>query len=206
MIRDQALAVSGLLVERARRPVGASRISRPGCGRSWPAATTYDQDHGDDLYRRSLYTFWKRTVAAAVDGRPSTPPGRETCTVRETRTNTPLQALDAAERRRPSSKPPACLAERMHDAKAARRPRSGSRSAFRLATAPRPDAGGAGDPARRLRATSWRSFRADPRRGRELLARRRIAAATRGSIPPNSPPTPRSASVILNLDETITKE
>jgi hypothetical protein len=54
--------------------------------------TEYVQDHGDALYRRSLYTFWKRTIA---------PPtmitfdaaGRETCIVRETRTNTPLQAL-----------------------------------------------------------------------------------------------------------------
>src|SRR5262249_31527216 len=53
----------------------------------------YEQDHGEKLYRRSLYTFWKRTVA---------PPtlmtfdaaNRETCVVRETRTNTPLQALN----------------------------------------------------------------------------------------------------------------
>jgi hypothetical protein len=52
----------------------------------------YAQDHGADLYRRSLYTYWKRTVA---------PPSmmtfdataRETCTVRDTRTNTPLQSL-----------------------------------------------------------------------------------------------------------------
>jgi hypothetical protein len=53
----------------------------------------YVQDHGENLYRRSLYTFWKRTVA---------PPtlmtfdaaNRETCVVRESRTNTPLQALN----------------------------------------------------------------------------------------------------------------
>src|SRR5207302_6915058 len=52
----------------------------------------YQQGHGHDLYRRGLYTFWKRTVAPPVmiafDAA-----GRETCTVRETRTNTPLQAL-----------------------------------------------------------------------------------------------------------------
>ena len=56
------------------------------------AGVDYAQDHGEKLYRRSMYTFWKRTVA---------PPtmitfdaaGRETCAVRETRTNTPLQAL-----------------------------------------------------------------------------------------------------------------
>ena len=50
------------------------------------------QDHGADLYRRSLYTFWKRTIAppsmVTFDAA-----GREACTVRAARTNTPLQAL-----------------------------------------------------------------------------------------------------------------
>ena len=54
---------------------------------------SYVQDQGPSLYRRGLYTFWKRTVAppsmVAFDAA-----GRETCTVRESRTNTPLQALD----------------------------------------------------------------------------------------------------------------
>jgi hypothetical protein len=53
----------------------------------------YEQDHGEKLYRRSLYTFWKRTVAPptmmSFDAA-----NRETCVVRETRTNTPLQALN----------------------------------------------------------------------------------------------------------------
>jgi hypothetical protein len=56
------------------------------------ASAEYQRDHGENLYRRSLYTFWKRTIA---------PPnmmtfdaaGRETCIVRSSRTNTPLQAL-----------------------------------------------------------------------------------------------------------------
>jgi hypothetical protein len=52
----------------------------------------YEPDHGEDLYRRSLYTFWKRTAPPpfmiAFDSAL-----RETCTVREGRTNTPLQAL-----------------------------------------------------------------------------------------------------------------
>jgi hypothetical protein len=55
--------------------------------------TEYVQGHGEDLYRRSLYTFWKRTIP---------PPeminfdaaNREACVVRETRTDTPLQALN----------------------------------------------------------------------------------------------------------------
>src|SRR4029453_5458740 len=55
--------------------------------------TGYDRDRGDGLWRRSLYTYWKRTVLApnmqVLDAS-----AREFCTVRETRTNTPLQALN----------------------------------------------------------------------------------------------------------------
>jgi hypothetical protein len=90
MIRDQALAASGLLVERLGGP-SMKPYQPKGLWREL-ADTTYVPDKGANLYRRSLYTFWKRTVA---------PPsmmtfdaaGRETCVVRETRTNTPLQAL-----------------------------------------------------------------------------------------------------------------
>jgi hypothetical protein len=91
MIRDQALAASGLLVERLGGP--SARPYQP--GELWRelADTEYQRDKGEGLYRRGLYTFWKRTVA---------PPsmmtfdaaGREACMVRETRTNTPLQALN----------------------------------------------------------------------------------------------------------------
>jgi hypothetical protein len=92
MIRDQALFASGLLVEK----LGGSSV-RPyqpaGLAKELTGTEDYVQDHGPSLYRRSLYTFWKRTIA---------PPtlmnfdaaNRETCVVRETRTNTPLQALN----------------------------------------------------------------------------------------------------------------
>lgn len=60
-------------------------------GKNW-TAQTYEQSHGRDLYRRTMYTFWKRTcpppTLATFDA-----PDRETCTVRRARTNTPLQAL-----------------------------------------------------------------------------------------------------------------
>jgi hypothetical protein len=91
MIRDQALAASGLLVERLGGP-SVKPYQPPGLIKELTGTEDYQQDHGHDLYRRSLYTFWKRTVAppamAAFDAA-----GRETCAVRETRTNTPLQAL-----------------------------------------------------------------------------------------------------------------
>jgi hypothetical protein len=91
MVRDQALAASGLLIERLGGP-SVKPYQPDGLWKDL-AGIDYDQDHGGKLYRRSLYIFWKRTVA---------PPsmitfdaaGRETCIVKETRTNTPLQALN----------------------------------------------------------------------------------------------------------------
>jgi hypothetical protein len=89
-IRDQALFASGLLVNRVGGP-SVKPYQPAGLGNEL-GADPYVQDRGEDLYRRSLYTFWKRTVAPpnmmAFDAA-----GRETCVVRESRTNTPLQAL-----------------------------------------------------------------------------------------------------------------
>jgi hypothetical protein len=94
-IRDSALAVSGLLVERRGGP-SVKPYQPAGLWEELAnalAGGNYVQDHGDDLYRRSLYTFRKRTVAqpmmATFDAA-----SRETCVVRQSRTNTPLQALD----------------------------------------------------------------------------------------------------------------
>jgi hypothetical protein len=90
MIRDQALSVSGLLAER----VGGPSVKPYQPKGLWEelAGTAYKQDKGESLYRRSLYTFWKRTVAppsmATFDAA-----AREACTVGRSRTNTPLQAL-----------------------------------------------------------------------------------------------------------------
>ena len=91
MIRDQALELAGLLVERTGGP--SVKPYQPAGLWNELADADYVQDHGPSLYRRSLYTFWKRTVPPpammAFDA-----PARETCVVRESRTNTPLQALD----------------------------------------------------------------------------------------------------------------
>ena len=90
MIRDQALAASGLYVERLGGP--PVRPYQP--EGVWEEATfgnkKYVPDSGDSLYRRSLYTFWRRIVGPTMffDVSP-----RQTCTVKPLRTNTPLQAL-----------------------------------------------------------------------------------------------------------------
>ncbi len=94
-IRDQALAASGLLVNRVGGPsvfpyqpagLWLELNNRPGYSKQYTAGK------GEDLYRRSIYTFWKRTVASPMLTTFDAP-DRESCTVRRSRTNTPLQAL-----------------------------------------------------------------------------------------------------------------
>ncbi len=91
MIRDSALAVSGLLVEKQGGP-SVKPYQPAGLWQELFGGGGYVQDHGEGLYRRSLYTFWKRTIAPPNMTNFDSP-NRETCTVRENRTNTPLQAL-----------------------------------------------------------------------------------------------------------------
>ncbi len=97
MIRDYALAASGLLVEKiggpSVRPYQPSGIWDT-VGMPQGDTRIYLQDHGDNLYRRSVYTFWKRQAAPA-SMEIFNAPSRETCTVRRDRTDTPLQALVA---------------------------------------------------------------------------------------------------------------
>ena len=90
MLRDQALAVSGLLVEKVGGPP-VKTYQPPGV---WEDATfgkiTFAQDHGEALYRRSLYVFWRRIVAPTMFFDVA---NRQNCTVKTGRTNTPLHAL-----------------------------------------------------------------------------------------------------------------
>jgi len=92
VIRDQALAVSGLLVEKIGGP-SVKPYQPPGLWQELSSGGGYVQDKGEALYRRSIYTYWKRTVAPPFMGNFDSP-NREVCTVYENRTNTPLQALD----------------------------------------------------------------------------------------------------------------
>jgi len=94
-VRDQALASSGLLVESIGGP-SSEAVSSPGLYEQVVAGSssgTYVQGKGDDLHRRSLYTYWKRSVPNPAmllfDA-----PFREACTLRRPRTSTPLQALN----------------------------------------------------------------------------------------------------------------
>ncbi len=92
MIRDQALAVSGLLVEKIGGP-SVKPYQPPGLWQELAGGSGYVADKGEGLYRRSLYTYWRRTIAPpSMIGFDS--PTREVCMVRESRTNTPLQALN----------------------------------------------------------------------------------------------------------------
>ena len=99
LIRDHALYVSGLLVEKIGgpsvkpyQPAGLWEEVAYGGGVAGFTAGKFEQDKGESLYRKSMYTFWKRTspppALSTFDA-----PEREFCVVRRSRTNTPLQAL-----------------------------------------------------------------------------------------------------------------
>ncbi|MCU1260175.1 MAG: hypothetical protein JWO80_3060 [Bryobacterales bacterium] len=92
MIRDQSLAVSGLLVDKPGGP-SVKPYQPPGLWKELAGGKDYEPDKGDGLHRRSLYTFWKRTAPPPMMMNFDAA-NRETCVVRELRTNTPLQSLD----------------------------------------------------------------------------------------------------------------
>ena len=95
LIRDTALSVSGLLIPKIGGP-SVKPYQPPGIwyavGYTDSNTAKFQRDSGEALYRRSLYTFWKRTAPpptlVTLDA-----PSRENCTVRRSRTNTPLAAL-----------------------------------------------------------------------------------------------------------------
>ncbi|MEI7780369.1 MAG: DUF1553 domain-containing protein [Planctomycetota bacterium] len=94
MVRDHALAASGLLVKQ----IGGPSVKPYQPDGVWEAVSMggntsrYQRDKGENVYRRSMYWFWKRSAPpASLD--IFNAPSRESCTVKRERTNTPLQAL-----------------------------------------------------------------------------------------------------------------
>jgi hypothetical protein len=200
MIRDQALFISGLLTERTGGP-SVLPYQPAGLWKEIATDTKYDQSHGADLYRRSMYIYWKRTVSppvmAAFDA-----PTREFCTVRRPRTNTPLQAL--------------ALLNEVSFVEAARvfaqrvmteggtTPAERITLAFRLATSRKPS------PAElRILTAGFDAHLAKYRKNRKAAE----ALVSTGEAPRNKRHDPAEhaaytaiGSIILNLDEVVTKE
>jgi hypothetical protein len=200
MVRDQALAVSGLLSGK----VGGPSVYPPQPDGLWRAAfngeRTYMAAEGEDRYRRGLYTVWRRTVPnpsmSTFDA-----PSRETCTFRRLPTNTPLQAyvtlndpafVEAAQ----------ALARRLLR-EGGSDPTDRIRLGYRLVTG---RAAGAEDVARivRLLADLRTDFAGRPA---EAL---KFATNPLGPLPPGLDPVDAAAwtavaNVLLNLDAALTR-
>ena len=202
-IRDQALAVSGLLNGEIGGP-SVKPYQPPGLWRTvaYPSSDTsrFVQDKGAKIYRRGLYTFWKRTspnpTLMMLDA-----PTRESCTVDRTRTNTPLQALALLNDVQFVEAARAFAVRIVRDGGATTAARA--TFAFRCVTARLPDAG-------ELEILT-RAFAAqrDEYAGDEAAARALIA---HGDSAPPADLDPRElaawtafANMLLNLDETLTK-
>lgn len=199
-IRDQALAVSGLLVEKIGGP-SVKPYQPAGLWQELAGGKGYEQSKGEGLYRRSLYTWWKRTSPPPYMMNFDSP-NREQCAVFENRTNSPLQALDLmndvtfleASRK---------FAERMM-AEGGSTPESRIDFGYKLLLARAPS------PKQKqiLIATESRmaaDFRRDPAAARQFLQQ--------GESPVDQKPDPVElaawtsiASLLLNMDEAITKQ
>ena len=203
MVRDNALAVAGLYVDR----LGGPSVKPYQPDGLWEDVTVerrykYQPDPGAGLYRRSMYTFWKRTCPppslSMFDA-----PSRETCTIRRARTNTPLQALvllndptyveaarKFAERTLREAGPNADDGRRLRQAMSlalSREPRPVEASVF----------------AETL-TQARRHFASDPEAAKKLLQ------VGRAAVSDEVPPAELAAwtvvcDMLLNLDETITK-
>jgi hypothetical protein len=189
-VRDIALAASGKL---SRKPGGPSvfppipaslfdSVFVEGGFQAWPAST------GEDRYRRGLYTFVKRTFAyppsMAFDA-----PDRTVCTVDRPRSNTPLQALTTLNDEA-FVEAAGAMAGLLRD--------RGIEYAFRAATARKPDAKEA-VALEDLRARMQRRYEGDPAAAQALALQARAGS-------PALAPWIVVANVILNLDETVTRE
>jgi hypothetical protein len=204
MLRDQALFVSGLLVEK----LGGPSVKPPQPAGLWEAVgytgsntKNFVPDHGHEkVHRRSLYTFWKRT-APPPEMNTFDAPSRESCIVRRERTNTPLQALllmndpqfvEAAR----------ALAERTMKEGGAT-PETRLAYMFRLTTARRPDAKEMADLLAAYK-DHLATYTRDAAKAKQLISV--------GELKPDAKLNPSElaawtmiANLLLNLDEVINK-
>ena len=196
-IRDNALAVSGLLNPKIGGP-SVKPYQPPGL---WDGTdSVFVQDHGDALYRRGMYVFWRRSAhypaLATFDA-----PNREVCTFLRQRTQTPLQSLvlmndpafvEAARglAQRVLREEPSDVDKRLV-------------RAFRhtLGRAPRAEELGV---LQKTYGQQLANFRADPKAAGELLKVGESKAAT-NAVPAELAAMTAVANVLLNLNETITK-
>jgi hypothetical protein len=191
VIRDQALAHSGLLVEKLGGP-SVKPLQPDGLWKEM-SNEVYKPGKGDDLYRRSLYTHWKRTVLppslAMMDAAD-----REVCAISARRTNTPLQALTLLNESN-FVESARLLAARMMEQD------DPVRFGFRLVTAR--------EPSEKESATLQAAFAAyrkefseHPDKATELLGKK---VADTETSPTDLAAAMTLANVLLNLDEAITK-
>jgi hypothetical protein len=203
VIRDSALAAAGLLVHR----VGGPSVKPYQPPDLWKHITydvkntqVYDQDPGEGLFRRSLYTYWKRQIPPptmqVLDA-----PTRETCVLKRQRTNTPLQALallndvQFVEAARGLAARMIALADRDEDR---------LRHGFRLVTARLPSAQEQQHILELLRQERM-EFREAPERARQLVA------IGESPLPENADACELAAwtaigNLLLNLDEVLCRE
>jgi hypothetical protein len=165
------------------------------------SAQSYQQSHGPDLYRRGMYTFWKRSVPPASLSTFDAP-DREKCTARRAMTNTPLQAL--ALMNDPTYVEAARALAQRALLEGGRDDSSRLTYAFRLATARKPTGAEAGVLRRLLRGRRD-AFQKNTREAAKLIAIGESPRDTRID-PAELAAWTTVASAILNLDETITKQ
>jgi hypothetical protein len=205
LVRDNALAVSGLL----RDSIGGESVLPYQPAGLWEelafgdvySRQTYVQDHGDKLYRRSMYTFWKRTSPPAYLSTFDAP-DREKCTGRRATTNTPLQALVLLNDPTYVEAARALAARTLKESTGSADRRL--RYAFRLATAREPEP-------RELQVLKRALDRQTAEYASNKDAAEKLLQVGESGYD-RSIPAPQLAawanvcSIILNLDETLTKE
>lgn len=198
MIRDQALAVSGLLVDK----MGGPSVKPYQPEGIWKEATfgfiRYEQDKGERLWRRTLYTFWRRIVGPTMlfDNSP-----RQTCSVKAPLTNTPLHALTTLNDITyvEAARVMAARVMEMASDDATR-----INTAFRMATSRYPTPAEL-DILNNQLANLRDQYKANTEAAQQLIAVGE-APATNALDPIEQAAFAGLCSLILNLDETITKQ